>query len=77
MVKKMFHDHFMKKKNVIYNRAKFNMTRQEEGEPVDAIITALYNLVSKCDYVTLNDELIRDNCGEDKKLILSKRCNST
>ena len=53
------------------------MTRQEEGEPVDAIITALYNLVSKCDYVTLNDELIRDNCGEDKKLILSKRCNST
>ena len=33
---------------------------QEEAEPVDAFITALYNLASKCDYGTLNDELIRD-----------------
>ena len=59
VVKKKFDDHFMKKKNVIYERAKFNMRRQE-GEPVDAFITALYNLASKCDYGTLNDELIRD-----------------
>ena len=35
------------------------MRRQEENEPVDAFITALYNLASKCDYGTLNDELIR------------------
>ena len=34
--------------------------RRQEGEPVDAFITALYNLASKCDYGTLNDELIRD-----------------
>ena len=34
--------------------------RQEEGEPVDPFITALYNLASKYDYGTLNDELIRD-----------------
>ena len=57
---KKFDNHFMKKKNVIYERAKFNMRRQEEAEPVDAFITALYNLASKCDYGTLNDELIRD-----------------
>ena len=50
----------MKKKNVIYERAKFNMRRQEEGEPVDAFIAALYNLASKCDCGTLNDEFIRD-----------------
>ena len=60
VVKKKFDDHFMKKKNVIYERDKFNMRRQEEGKPVDAFITALYNLASKCDYGTLNDELIRD-----------------
>ena len=60
VVKKKFDDYFMKKKNVIYERAKFNMRRQEEAEPVDAFITALYNLASKCDYGTLNDELIRD-----------------
>ena len=36
------------------------MRRQEESEPVDAFITALYNLASKCDYGTLNDKLIRD-----------------
>ena len=60
VTKKKFDDYFMKKKNVIYERAKFNMRRQEEGEPVDVFITALYNLASKCDYGTLNDELIRD-----------------
>ena len=27
---------------------------------MDAFITVLYNLASKCNYVTLNDELIRD-----------------
>ena len=27
---------------------------------MDAFITALYNLASKCDYGTFNDELIRD-----------------
>ena len=60
VVKKKFDDYFMKKKNVIYERAEFNMRRQEESEPVDAFITVLYTLASKCDYGTLNDELIRD-----------------
>ena len=60
LVKKKFDDTFMKKKNVICERANFNMRQQEEGEPEDALITALYNLASKCDYRTLNDELIRD-----------------
>ena len=58
MVKKKFDDNFMKKKNVIYEKAKFNMRRQE-GEPVDAFITALFNLALKCDYGKLNDEMIR------------------
>ena len=78
VVKKKFDDYFMKKKNVIYERAKFNM-RQQEGEPVDAFITALYNLESKCGYESLNDELIRDrivvgirNQSLSKKMQLDK-----
>ena len=30
-----FESHFIKKKNIIFERAKFNLCRQEEGEPVD------------------------------------------
>ena len=55
------------------------MRRQEESEPVDAFITALYNLASKYDYGTLNDELIRDkivvglrNQSLSKKMQLDK-----
>ena len=48
----------MKKK--LYKTAKFNMRQQEEGELVDAFITVLYKLASKCNYGTLNDELIRE-----------------
>ena len=40
-VKGRFESHFIKKRNVIYERAKFNMWCQEKGEPV---ITALYQL---------------------------------
>ena len=36
------------------------MRQPEEGEQVDAFITALYNSASKCDYGTLSSELIRD-----------------
>ena len=36
------------------------MRRQEGGEPVDAFITALYTLASKCDYGELSIEIIRD-----------------
>lgn len=39
-----FEAHFVKRRNTIIERARFNMRRQEEGEPVDAFITALYSL---------------------------------
>jgi hypothetical protein len=43
-VKKAFDEHFVPRRNVIFERAKFNMRRQEEGESVDAFITDLYAL---------------------------------
>ncbi len=55
-----FEAHFVKKRNVIYERARFNMRRQEEGEPVDSFITSLYTLAEHCGYGALHDEMVRD-----------------
>lgn len=51
---------FIKKRNIIYERAKFNLRRQEEGEPVDTFVTDLYALAEHCGFKTLHDEMIRD-----------------
>ena len=59
-VKERFDAHFDKRKNIIYERAKFNMRRQEEGESVDDFITSLYSLVEHCNYGALQEEMIRD-----------------
>ena len=59
-MKEKFDAHFDKQKNIIYERAKFNMRRQEEGESVDDFITSLYGLVEHCNYGALQDEMIQD-----------------
>ena len=59
-VKGRFDSHFIKRRNIIFERAKFNMRRQQDGEPVDAFITALYGLAEHCGYGPLHDEMIRD-----------------
>lgn len=50
MVKVKLDTHFIKRRNVIYERAKFNNRSQEQGEPVDSFITALYGLAEHCGY---------------------------
>ena len=72
-VKTKFESHFIKKRNVVYERAKFNLRKQEEGELVDTFITALYKLAEHCEYGNLREELIRDRIVIgvwDKKLSL-------
>ena len=59
-VKKKFDTRFDKRKNTIFERAKFNSRKQEEGESVDDFITSLYGLVEHCNYGALKDEMIRD-----------------
>ena len=59
-VKEKFDAHFDQRKNTIFERAKFNRRKQEEGESVDDFITSLYGLVEHCNYGTLKDEMIRD-----------------
>ena len=70
-IKGKFEQHFIKKCNVVYERAKFNLRKQEEGEHVDPFITDLYKLAEHCSYGNLRDELIRDRIVigvRDKKL---------
>jgi hypothetical protein len=59
-VRERFDQHFIKRRNVIYERAKFNRRRQEQGESVDTFITSLYSLAEHCGYGLLHDEMIRD-----------------
>lgn len=59
-VRKAFDDYFEPKKNIIFERAKFNVRVQAAGEPVDEFITSLHTLAEKCEYATLKDQLIRD-----------------
>lgn len=59
-VKTKFDEHFVVRRNIIFEQAKFNQRRQEEGETVDTFITALHSLTEHCNFGTLTDEMIRD-----------------
>ena len=59
-VKDKFEGHFIIKRNVTFERARFNMRVQEESESVDSLITDLYTLAEFCVFGDLHDELIRD-----------------
>ena len=59
-VKEKFDQHFIIKRNVIFERAKFNMRKQETSESVDAFITDLYCMSEHCEFGALREELIRD-----------------
>ena len=47
-VKEKFDNHFVKKRNVIYERAHFNQRCQEKGATFDDFVPALYGLVKHC-----------------------------
>ena len=52
--------HFKVRRNVIFERARFNKRDQLESESAEEYITALYSLVETCDYGTMKDEMLRD-----------------
>ena len=62
-VKEKFDQHFIVKRNVIFERAKFNMRTQEPGEPIDIFITDPYGLSEHCEFGAIREELIRDRRG--------------
>ena len=52
--------YFKVRRNVIYERARFNRRSQQPGETVEQFIMALYELTDTCNYGELKDEMIRD-----------------
>ena len=48
------------RKNVIYERARFNRRVQQPDESVEQFITHLYHLAEHCEYGNLREEMIRD-----------------
>ena len=55
-----FDEFFQVRKNVIYERVRFNRRNQQSGELVEQYIMALYSLAENCDYGDLKNEMIRD-----------------
>nr|XP_055074185.1 uncharacterized protein K02A2.6-like [Misgurnus anguillicaudatus] len=60
VVKQRLNDHFIARRNVIFERAKFNQRQQAVGESVDHFITELHCLAEHCGYGELHDEMVRD-----------------
>ena len=72
-VKEMFDSHFVPKRNVIFERAKFNQRQQEEGESIEAYVRALHELAEHCGFEDKKDDFIRDRLViglKDKELSL-------
>ena len=55
-----FDSFFKIRKNVIFERARFNRRKQLGGESAEQYITHLYQLAENCDYGELKSEMIRD-----------------
>ena len=59
-----FDELFKVRRNVIFERARFNRRVQKEGESADQFITALYELIETCEYGDLKEEMLRDRTVE-------------
>ena len=52
-------NHFIVRRNVIFERARFNQRNQPADETSDHYITVLYNLAENCNYREMKEEMIR------------------
>ena len=48
------------RRNVIFERARFNRRRRRKGESAEECITVLYSYVETCAYGDLKEEMLRD-----------------
>ena len=55
-----FNSFFKIRKNVIFERARFNRRNQLEGETAETYIMELYTLAESCEFKTTKEEMIRD-----------------
>ena len=69
LVKNRFESHFIVKRNIIFERAKFNLRSQQEGESVETFITDLHCLALSRTVsliYTVNLAYLRTNLSEIK-----------
>ena len=55
VVRGKFEAHFVVERNVMFERAKFNLGSQQDGDSVDNFITDFYCLDEHCEFGTLRD----------------------
>ena len=55
-----FDAYFQVRKNVIFERARFNRRNQLPGETAEEYVTVLFNLVESCNYNNFKEEMLRD-----------------
>ncbi|XP_077548351.1 endothelin-converting enzyme 2-like [Haemaphysalis longicornis] len=60
VVMERFDKYFIPRRNVIFERARFNTRIQQETESVEEFATALHALSKHCEYGSLQEEFIRD-----------------
>lgn len=59
-VRAKFDAFFRVRRNIIFERARFNRRTQQDGESVEQFIVALYALAESCEYGEIKEEMIRD-----------------
>lgn len=64
-MKEKFDGFFQERKNIIYERARFNMRVQSPGESMEDFITDLCKLADSCEYADFREQLIRDRIVVD------------
>lgn len=60
VVSQRFTEYFCVRRNVIFERARFNRRMQSRGESIEEFILDLYRLIGTCDYGDRSDEFLRD-----------------
>ena len=59
-VVRKFNEYFKVRKNTIFERANFNLTRQLADETVEQFITRLHQIADTCEFGEMRSEMIRD-----------------
>ena len=70
-LRRAFQNYCNPRKNITFERHKFNIRNQEQGETIDQYATELRKLASTCEFKDLRDGLIRDRmiCGINNQTI--------
>ncbi|UYV69068.1 K02A2.6-like [Cordylochernes scorpioides] len=66
-----FDNHFIGKRNVVYERTLFRLRSQRPEETIEEFVTVLHRISEHCEYANLREELIRDRLVlgvKDRKL---------